>query len=401
VHWTETSKHAPRDVDANDNNVPDQVDRTLAESKFVWRKVVNTFNYRRPIPDIHSSIDDDNDFDIYLSDIGDDGIYGYCVPDDNARERGYHFADRASYCVVDNDFSRTQFRSNTPLQNLQVTVAHEFFHAVQYSYDASEDAWLMEATAAWIEDEVYDGVNDNRQYLANSPMRQPEKPVDRSSGIAIYGSWIYFRYLSERYGREIVQRIWRRADGTQGAPDDYSLQAIARALKAEGASAVSVMGNFAAANRYPKKYYSEGSHYRAAQVGRRALTSADPSTGWLGRQLDHLSSTAFAVRPTRNTPNSARAFIRVDAPSGATSPQARVLVQLRSGSVQSKTVRLSRSGDGSTAVDFGPRVTAVTVVLVNASDRFKRCGSRWTQYSCHGGIPIDDNKAHWTKITLR
>jgi hypothetical protein len=28
-----------------------------------------------------------------------------------------------------------------------VTAAHEFFHAIQYGYDVSEDPWLMESTA--------------------------------------------------------------------------------------------------------------------------------------------------------------------------------------------------------------------------------------------------------------
>ena len=401
VHWTATSTHAPPDVDLDSNNVPDQVDRTLGVSEFVWREIVSEMNYRRPVPDIHSSIDDDNNFDIYLSDLGDDGIYGYCVVDDNAKQRGYNFADRASYCVVDDDFSRKQFRSNTPTENLQVTVAHEFFHAVQFSYDASEDAWLMEATAAWIEDEVYDRVNDNRQYLANSPMRRPNKPVDRSAGSAIYGSWIYFKYLSERYGRDIVHRIWRRADGTQDAPDEYSLRAIARTLAGEGTSAASAFGDFAAANRYPKRHYSEGSHYRAAHVKHRVLTRASPSTGWRGQRLDHLSSTSMTVSPNRNTPSNARALIKVDAPGRATTPLARVLVQLRNRPLQSKAIRLDRSGDGVASVDFGRRVLAVTVVLVNASDRFKRCGGRWTQYSCRGGIPLDDNKAYWAKIILR
>ena len=54
---------------------------------------------------------------------------------------------------------------NTPKENLQVTAAHEFFHSVQYSYDVREDAWIMEATAAWAEDEIYPKVNDNIQYL--------------------------------------------------------------------------------------------------------------------------------------------------------------------------------------------------------------------------------------------
>ena len=47
-----------------------------------------------------------------------------------------------------------------------MTAAHEFFHAVQFAYDAADDQWFMESTATWMEDEIYDDVNDNLQYLS-------------------------------------------------------------------------------------------------------------------------------------------------------------------------------------------------------------------------------------------
>jgi len=45
---------------------------------------------------------------------------------------------------------------NTPLDNIKVTAAHEFNHAIQFGYDYWEETWLMEATATWIEDDTAD-----------------------------------------------------------------------------------------------------------------------------------------------------------------------------------------------------------------------------------------------------
>src|SRR4029453_5199034 len=132
-------------------------------------------------------------------------------------------------------FARKQFTVGAfGVAALRVTAAHEFFHAVQFAYDWKEDLWLMEGSAAWIEDEVYDGINDNRQYLAFSPIGQttfwhaldwyhpnPSNPLS----LQVYGSWIFFRYLSERYSREIVRTIWRRAATIPAPPNDHSMKA--------------------------------------------------------------------------------------------------------------------------------------------------------------------------------
>ena len=65
--------------------------------------------------------------------------------------------------------------AHTPLENLEVTAAHELFHAVQFAYDYDEDAWFMEATATWAEDEVY----TRRQRQPAVPRREP---ADASRG---------------------------------------------------------------------------------------------------------------------------------------------------------------------------------------------------------------------------
>ena len=145
-----------------------------------------------------------------------------------ARHRRSGPYDTSAYCAFDDNF--TEFTGQSPTENLQVTAAHELFHAVQFAYDYFEDGWFMEATATWAEDEVYDDVNDNRQYLPESPLGQPGQPMDQFIGLRQYGDWIFFRYLTERFPKSrgglpvVVREIWERADGSGRGPDDYSLQ---------------------------------------------------------------------------------------------------------------------------------------------------------------------------------
>ena len=68
----------------------------------------------------------------------------------------------------------------------------------------------MEATATWAEDELYDGVNDNVQYLRSGPMSLPHKSLDQFFQFYHYGAWIFFRYLTERFP------VLRRRDAHPG-----------------------------------------------------------------------------------------------------------------------------------------------------------------------------------------
>ena len=171
----------------------------------------------------------------------------------------------SAYCVVDNDYAESIFSNHTPIGNLEVTLAHEFFHAVQFSYDFGEDTWLMEGTATWMEDQVYDSINDNRQYLQNSPLKYPWVPLDHSHKCCFqYGSWIWFRYLSESISPAVIQQIWNRADAAPSGPDNYSIEAIPHVLTSHGTRfRGKAFADFAVWNEIPGKRYSEGKagHY--------------------------------------------------------------------------------------------------------------------------------------------
>ena len=89
---------------------------------------------------------------------------------------------------------------------IAVTVAHEFFHAIHYTMDSLEEGWWFEVTATWMEDVVYDDVNDYYNYLP-STLEHPETPLNDNSSI-MYGNAIWAHSLTEKYGNQVIQDIW-------------------------------------------------------------------------------------------------------------------------------------------------------------------------------------------------
>ncbi|HEY0387876.1 MAG TPA: MXAN_6640 family putative metalloprotease [Gaiellales bacterium] len=400
VHWAAGGADAPPATDTSPaDGIPDWVAQTLQTAEEVWNAEVDSMGYRAPLHDTTSTNNGgDGRLDIYLDDLAPAGLYGACTSDDpklaTLGQAGVGW-DVSAYCEVDDDYADAIFSNHTPLQNLEVTLAHEFFHAVQFAYDFGEDTWLMEATAAWMEDEVYDAVNDNRQYLRTSALSAPWLPLDRTKGCCYqYGAWIWFRYLSESMGPSVVRDIWNRADGSLGGPDDYSTQAVAHVLRARGTTFRRQFGDFAAWNRIPALRYSEGRHYPTPPASASyRLGATHRTTGWLGLPLKHMSSVYLGFRPSRS--GGARAHLRVqlDGPRNADGPEGRLLVFTSTGAVSVKRFALDGSGDGSLRVRFGRgHVRRVVLVMSNASSRFASCYSA-TQYSCHG-IPVDDGRRY-------
>jgi hypothetical protein len=169
VWWSTSGRDAPPPADRDRDGVPNQVERTQRVLGSVWRREIGDFGYLPPLAD-GSSRSPDERLDVYLTDVGQYGLYGYCASDDprlaNARARGVW-----AFCILDNDYVRAQYSAGASgLQALRVTAAHEFFHAVQSRYDFREDRFLFEGTAVWMEDEVYDGVNDNIAWLSTGPL---------------------------------------------------------------------------------------------------------------------------------------------------------------------------------------------------------------------------------------
>jgi hypothetical protein len=215
VHWVQSTADAPPLTDTTPaNGVPDQVDRTIATLDEVWDDEVTAMGYRTPLADSGPSRKEgpNTGTDIYLADIGDQGLFGYCAADPRKSDTRLR---AAAYCVIDDDFSAAQYDPPAPsgLPALQVTVAHEFFHAIQFAYEYSDrDTWLKEGTAVWMEDQVYDGVNASRSYLSESPLHQPEIPLDHAGLPADaqdfeYGAWVFWEFLAEYLGPDVIRQV--------------------------------------------------------------------------------------------------------------------------------------------------------------------------------------------------
>jgi hypothetical protein len=101
------------------------------------------------------------------------------------------------------------------------------FHSIQFTYDYQESLWWMEATAVWMEEKVYDSVNDYLNYLPYF-MSQPEISLDNEDGFHPYADCIWPIYLDDNFGVDIMREIWERCDDIAGGnsinDNNYVLQ---------------------------------------------------------------------------------------------------------------------------------------------------------------------------------
>lgn len=355
--------------------------------------------YREPRQDgAHGG---DDRIDVYLEDVGSEGLYGYCTSDDPKELSTQNGFDVWSYCALDDDFSPAQFGTrNTPLENMQVTAAHEYFHATQFAYDATEDSWIMEATATWAEDELYDAVDDNHAYIDDGPVAHPTIPLDtfQGQGLFQYGAWTFVRYLTEAFPEHqsglptLVRELWERMDGAVGGPNRYSLTALDEALSARQSNLATMFARYSVANRAPALGYEEGAAYPTAPAKSVTLSTKAKNPRAFVRTLDHLTSSTVRYRPGNLSASDWRLGLTFNlAPEAAGSAAVITLVR-KSGARQSVFADLDARGDAKIGVPFSSRkVTTVEVTLLNLSGRLTDCWDGSTPYSCQGGDPLDDN----------
>ena len=141
----------------------------------------------------------------------------------------------ASFIKMRNNYTGSQFSDHSELENIQVTAVHEFFHAIQFSYNCYERIWFMEATAVWSEDELYNDINDLYRYIP-SWFSNNNKAIDDESS-HMYGSFIYFQYIDEHLGGPgTIKLCWEESQEMASPIHDKSIDAINAALVNHGSS---------------------------------------------------------------------------------------------------------------------------------------------------------------------
>ncbi|MBC8248065.1 MAG: hypothetical protein H8E90_00170, partial [Anaerolineales bacterium] len=255
IHYTNSGKDAVDPADANASGVPDYIEMMGAELENVWAAELEAMGWLQPPSD--QTVDGVPDYDVYVEDMQ---YYGYTAGDGEANQ-GVQSGDNEnspgvielnawhSYIGLENDYYGNF--SCAPLDCMRVTAAHEFNHAIQFGYDAWEENWLMEATATWIEDEVYDYVNDNLAYL---PFYFDDPDLCLPGTIPYrpgrwYADWILMRFISEHHGGQgTVRSVWEHSVNYDSYSGSFAFNTLSDALGAIGTNLPSVFFGFAAAN---------------------------------------------------------------------------------------------------------------------------------------------------------
>lgn len=388
VHYIDKNLY-PSDTNAATTAFANSV---ATELESVWTAEHTTLGYEALPADTSATYNGGNSrFDVYLADIGSFGLYGYVAPEaysgSTARPYGAY-----SYMVLDNDYTTSQFGYAEPSDPMKVTIAHEYFHAIQFGYSADEfDAGFafMEQSATWMEDKVYSTINDNYNYIGEpyvdadgdgqydlgesytdhntdgvrdeGSLEWPESPLDSfdNPGLVQYGRFIWFHFLSQNYGDAIVRTIFEKTGEVSG---DNMLAAIGEALVGEGTTFAAAYQEYAAWN-YDMGLYDDGANYplpwtdRVIAATGSANSEDSPSLGlWMGSgyptQL-HLSTIYVRI----NNPSGSYQFIA----AGGT-PALTMLVY--NGSVFTHQTVMMTSGTGTWTA---PMSTSYAIAVISNS----------------------------------
>jgi len=216
LHYnTEGSNVVPLD-DISGNGIPDYIDSAAVIFDNVWDVEIDQLGFKAP-PD--STGNEATNYHIYFTALS---YYGGTWPIYDQELSGQRFP---SYIQIHSNFFGSGFYTNG-LEALKVTAAHEFNHAIQLGYRfRSEDIYFLEMTSTWLEDFVYDEVNDYLQYLPDfmNNLNIYSKKFTRSDGWTEYANSIYLHMLEKEYGAEAVVDIWERIKSEYAlvALDDY------------------------------------------------------------------------------------------------------------------------------------------------------------------------------------
>jgi uncharacterized protein DUF6055 len=231
VHWVAEGIDAPSLLDSNRDGVPNYVQAVLRTAEHVHSVENGRLGWREPKSDGRRG-GGRGKTDVYVSEVGAE-LFGYAAPDRERSGKGIRLQRRLhGYLVLDNDYSAREFPGTTPVHDLEVTLAHEYCHILQLGYDAFQDPWFAESSAVWMEDQVYNGLNDYLRYMRRWVKRW-DTPLTASS-IKEYGSAVWNEWLVRRYGLAIVRQAWSRAIHTR--PGGFSVAAYDSAIRAAGDS---------------------------------------------------------------------------------------------------------------------------------------------------------------------
>lgn len=259
IHYTTDGTDRVNPEDLNSNGTPDYVERAAEYFDHTHSIIVDNLGYKPPAPDSGGA---GNEFDIYLISLS--RTYGITYLEETVPGNGNAYS---CYIEVDNDFSG--FEGISPLQALMVTAAHEYFHAVQVNYYyRDDDVFFMEMCSTWMEDFIYDEVNDYLNYIKNF-FADINYPFFYTNGSWFeYASCLWIHMIVKKYNPDVIREIWELI------PKKKAFTAIQEMLIKYGTTFNQELASFGLWNYFTGSradtvnYYPEGNLYPEVKVDR-------------------------------------------------------------------------------------------------------------------------------------
>jgi len=268
------------DVDPPDG-VPDYVNRVGEYMERSWYVEIDSMGYYAPPFD--GTAGGDSLYDVYI-----DVPYGYAAPEEPSSQYPDRPYATTSYIDIGNDMRIPRYPFD-PLPFCKATCSHELFHACQFVfigqigiYEEDYTTWLLESSSNWIEESVWDELNDVYYYL-NSYLPVSKQSLYHEDGRHMYASWIWNQYLSENFGRDILYSIWLKYMET------YACAAVDSVLRRDFGTTMNdqfqefAVWNWFTNGRDDGNHYSEGGAFFSADTVVYTTTHYSyPASGIIG-----------------------------------------------------------------------------------------------------------------------
>lgn len=315
VHFTRTGPNAVPAADTDASGVPDFVEQVADVYEEVLTTYVDKLGFRPPVGD--EDIADnggDGRFDVYLVDFAGSGDGHYsndkCGPGNSDICAGY--------MVQENDYKGYGYPS-TLVAN-RILGSHELFHAVQAAYDKGQGSVLSEGTAVWAT-EAFDPSLKDFEAFVDGYLDNVDRPLDKPLPGAVdpfsYGAAVFFQFLTERYGDDMVRLLLERTEnGANGVDNPVWFEELDPFLQAEaGVPFADAFTEFATWNLFtgkfadPARSYANGAGYPPAAMTEGEAPFTDDEV-----RVFYASAHYFRVPPAGRAAMTAALVAPADAP---------------------------------------------------------------------------------------
>ncbi|MEE9441601.1 MAG: MXAN_6640 family putative metalloprotease [candidate division Zixibacteria bacterium] len=328
-HYTDTGLDLIYQFDRQDSlpGTPNFIFMAGIYSEQVYDHLIDDLGYDVPLSDGYYNGGGDGRIDIYFSDVP---FYGATFADSMVTPVTY-----TSYLYMENDYDGFQGYENDRLAALSVTLAHEIFHVIQFSYDIAEvettpiprdlNASWIEMSAVFMEEEHFDDVNDYEKFYLIFFYNFPHYSLRfgtyqtgfyENRNLHMYGSVVWPLFLAQKYDSEIITQIWDSCRATQGPNWVSATDDVINTRSGGTESMSSLFREFALWNLFtglrarPGEYFEEADLYNMVLLADEvnsypAVIQVDDSLQpdcWAANyiMLNNLSSMTEGIRITFN-----------------------------------------------------------------------------------------------------